>query len=34
VALRLPMVLSFGVAAGLEEHQKASRELMISVKIL
>jgi len=34
VALRLPMVLSVGYAAGLESGQKTGSEAMISLKIL
>ncbi|HEV7157234.1 MAG TPA: hypothetical protein VGN38_02645 [Caulobacteraceae bacterium] len=34
VALRLPMVLSVGYAAGLESGQKTGNEAMISLKIL
>jgi hypothetical protein len=34
VALRLPMVLSLGYAAGLEAHRRAHDEVMISLKIL
>jgi hypothetical protein len=34
VAFRLPMVLSFGYAAGLQSHRPLQNELMVSVKIL
>jgi hypothetical protein len=34
VALRLPMVLSVGYAAGLESGQKTGSEALISLKIL
>jgi len=34
VALRLPMVLSFGYAAGLESRERLRDELMVSLKIL
>ena len=34
VALRLPMTLSLGYAAGLEAHERAHNELMLSLKIL
>ena len=34
VALRLPMVLSFGYAAGLEARERMHNEIMVSLKIL
>jgi hypothetical protein len=34
VALRLPMVLSFGYAAGLESRERLHNEVMVSLKIL
>ncbi|HEY3798881.1 MAG TPA: hypothetical protein VGL58_11060 [Caulobacteraceae bacterium] len=34
VAFRLPMTLSFGYAAGFQEHQHERNELMVSLKIM